>query len=190
MVEALKRTKTPWYAGVFLLTSLHVQSYILIVMSTSKRYLVILLAFIISTAGAVGYAFYYKSTHTLSDPAQVRIVVANFGDELLAVSLLAPPAELARAMDTHYAYYIHPDLLAKWKADPKAALGRSASSPYPDRVDITGAQKNKDGTYYITGNIQEVANGPTGKEIVNSIPIRFTVAQGGDGFQITAYQKL
>ncbi len=28
-------------------------------------------------------------------------------------------------------------------------------------------------------------NDATGKEIVNSIPIRFTVAQDGDGFQIT-----
>lgn len=159
-------------------------------MSTSKRYLVILLALIVTTAGAVGYAYYYKSSRTLSDPAQVRIVVGNFGDELLGVTLSAPPAELADAMDKHYAYYIHPDLLAKWKADPSTALGRTTQSPYPDRIDITGAQKNKDGTYYITGNIQEVTNGTTGKEIVNSIPVRFTVAQGGDGFQITDYQKL
>jgi hypothetical protein len=163
-------------------------------MSTSKRYLVVLLTLVVASAAALGFYSYYKSTHTLSDSAQVRIVVANFGDELRFVSLLAPAQNVANAMDQHYAFYVHPDLLAKWKADPSTALGRLTSSPYPDRIDITGSQKNDDGTYYVLGNIVEVANTVVGtttaRTAVNSIPVRFVLKQGGDGFQIVDYQKL
>jgi hypothetical protein len=160
-------------------------------MSTTKRYLVILATALIASALAgTFYYFWHKNRAAFLDAASVRVTVANFGDELGSVSLLAPRADVEKAMDQHYALYIHPDLLAKWKADPRSALGRLTSSPTPDRIDITSTVKNADGTYTILGNIIEVANGSSGKEVVASTPIRFTLAQGGDGWQITGYEKL
>jgi hypothetical protein len=86
---------------------------------------------------------------------------------------------------------VQPDLLEKWKADPKNAPGRLTSSPSPDRITITGTQRNKDGTYTVLGNIIETAssNGTT-TQVTDSIPVKFTLSLGPDGWQITGYQKL
>jgi hypothetical protein len=155
-----------------------------------KRYMIVLLTFIVASAGAYAYYVYHQQHASFSDEARVRMVVDNLGDNLRQVPLLAPADLLGKGMDLYYGEFVHPDLLAKWKADPLNAPGRLTSSPVPDRIDITGIAKNADGTYTVNAGIVEVANGASGPETVDTIPVRFTLTKGPDGWQITDYQKL
>lgn len=155
-----------------------------------KRYLIIFATLVVATAGAYGYYAYIKAHSTLSNEALVRITVASFGDALQEVPLVAKLDIVAFAMDKYYSYYIHPDLLEKWKKDPLHAPGRLTSSPWPDRIDITSTTKNADGTYTIDAGIVEVVNGKTGFTVADTIPVRFVLTMGPDGWQITDYKKL
>ena len=74
------------------------------------------------------------STAASADQEQaVRTVVGEFGKRLGQVSVLAPVAMAAAAMDNAYAGYVAPDLLAKWKQSPQLAPGKQTSSPSPER---------------------------------------------------------
>lgn len=159
-------------------------------MSTFNRYLIVFLAFIITAGGAYAYYSYTRAHSSLSDDAQVRMTVSSFGDELKMVPLLAPGDLVGKAMDMYYSMYVHPDLLAKWKADPLNAPGRLTSSPAPDRIDVTKTTKNEDGTYTIEANVVETSSGPDNALRENPIPVVFTLTLGPDGWQITGYQKL
>ena len=159
-------------------------------MTIWKRYAVVALAAVVATGAAYGYYTYTFSQSSNSDTAQVRITVAGLGDQLQKVPLIAPPNIVAFAMDQYYALYVHPDLLNKWKANPSEAPGRQVSSPWPDRIDVTQVTKGKNGTYVATANIVEMANGASGQEVVGTVPIKFTLSKGIDGWQITAYEKL
>ncbi len=155
-----------------------------------KRYALVLVTLIISSALAYGYWLYSRSQSSSSDTAQVRITVAGLGDELQKVPLIASKDIVAFAMNRYYAPFVQPDLLKKWEADPLNAPGRVTSSPWPDRIDITETRKNKDGTFTVGANIIEIANSEKGPaKVVQSIPVRFTLTQGPDGWQITGYEK-
>lgn len=156
-----------------------------------KRYVIVLLTLVVASAAAYGIYNYRKSNSSFADSAQVRIAVAGFGDMLRQVPLIAPPDVVAFAMDKYYSLYVSPELLAKWKANPQSAPGRLTSSPWPDRIDITGVTKNKDGTFTVLANIVEIANGTgTTTAIAATVPVKFTLTLGPDGWQITDYQKL
>jgi hypothetical protein len=154
-----------------------------------KRYVVVLLTFIVASTGAYAYYTYTRAHSSTSDSAQVRITVTGLGDNLRQVPLIAPPDIVAFAMDRYYALYVNPDLLAKWKADPLNAPGRLTSSPAPDRIDITGVTKNGDGTYTVEAGIVETASGANGPEVTDTIPVEFMLTKGPDGWQITGYKK-
>ncbi|MGE5540902.1 MAG: hypothetical protein ACM3TU_01305 [Bacillota bacterium] len=153
-----------------------------------QRYLIVLITFLVAAGGSYWYYQYNREHSSLSDVFQVRTTVSGFGDELRQVSLLAPAADVAKAMDSHYSYYVHPDLLAKWKADPIHAPGRLTSSPWPDFIEITSATKNPDGSYTVDGMIAERTSSDVHPS--NFIRVRFIVTKGPDGWQITDYQKL
>ncbi|MDB5195263.1 MAG: hypothetical protein JWO84_447 [Parcubacteria group bacterium] len=155
-----------------------------------KRYLIVLLAFVIASGAAYEYYWYQREHSSLSDHAQVRMTVSNLGDVLQQVPLIAPPDIVAFAMNKYYALYVRPDLLAQWEADPLHAPGRLTSSPWPDRIDTTSATKNKDGTYTVDATIVELANGAQGPQTADTIHARFTLSKGPDGWQITHYEKL
>lgn len=156
-------------------------------MKTWHRYLIILLVAVVAAATAF---WYYHGRQEHGNTAQARIVVAGLGDNLQKVPLVASKEIVAFAMDQYYAFYVHPDLLAKWKADPLNAPGRLTSSPWPDRIDVKNAVKNADGTFTVDAEIVEIANGASGKQEANRIPVRFVLTLGPDGWQITDYKKL
>jgi hypothetical protein len=156
-----------------------------------KRYVIVLITLVVASGAAYWYYGYHKSHTSFADPAQVRIVVAGLGDQLQKMPLIAPADLISQGMDLYYGMYVHPDLLAKWKADPLNAPGRLTSSPWPDRIDVTTVTKNKDGTYTVDANIIEIARNTGGTTTVAAtIPVRFTLTLGPDGWQITGYQKL
>ncbi|HOQ09731.1 MAG TPA: copper amine oxidase N-terminal domain-containing protein, partial [Syntrophomonadaceae bacterium] len=71
-----------------------------------------------------------------NEQAVVSKLVADFGQRLKNVSLLAPDDVVTKSIKENYAEYVSPELLAQWQKDPANAPGRLTSSPWPERIDI------------------------------------------------------
>lgn len=120
-----------------------------------------------------------SSTPTMSepmDPNQGSVVsneveaaiaknVTEFGLRLKNVSLLAPAATVRTTMAKEYGPYLIPELLAKWQANPSSAIGKITSSPWPDRIQITGITPETDGTYRVNANVIEMTSSEKPGEI-------------------------
>lgn len=154
----------------------------------SKRTL-LLIAGAIILLGAIG-AVVYISTRPYVPTAeeQVRGVVYGFGDELSLVSLVGTSASTTESMDRRYSYYIRPDLLSSWKERPQTALGRQSVLPWPDHIDIRSLTDNKNGTYTVEATLVGTTQGIDPASLAKEVPVRFTVSQGPDGWQISAYE--
>ncbi len=154
----------------------------------SKRNL-LLAAGAVLLLGAIGLAVYFSTRpYVPSNDLQVRTVVNNFGDELRQVSLVATTASTTESMDRYYSYYIRPDLLSSWKTSPKTALGRQTILPWPDHIDIHSLTDNENGTFTVEAAIVGTSKGLASSTPPKEIPVRFTVSQGPDGWQISAYE--
>lgn len=157
-----------------------------------KRHLIAIAVLAVIVALSVGYYFYH--TYTLahssnSDTAQVRMTVTSFGDRLQQVPLVAPKEIVAFAMDKYYAVYVHPDLLAKWKADPLNAPGRTLENTWPDNINVESIVLTNKNTYKVEAfivNLTDIAGGETRRDLVS---VEFVVSRGPDGWQITDYHK-
>jgi len=90
--------------------------------------------------------------------AEIISVVENFGTVLKEVSLLAPEEMLKKSIEENYEEYLSPRLLKKWLNDPRIALGRMVSSPWPDRIDVIDVKRINENTYEVTGTIIEVTS--------------------------------
>ncbi|HEU0080692.1 MAG TPA: hypothetical protein VFQ72_01535 [Candidatus Paceibacterota bacterium] len=88
----------------------------------------------------------------------VEAAARGLGSRLKNVSLMAPAASLAAALDREYGAYVAPELLARWKADPSRALGRQTSNPYPDSLSVVGVSLQPDGSYVVEGNVVETTS--------------------------------
>ncbi len=118
----------------------------------------------------------------------VSALVEEFGKKLQSVSLLSPTA--AADIRTHYSPCVAADLLNYWTGDPAQAPGRTVSSPWPDRIEITGLTKTGPDTYSVTGYVIEVTSveaisGGAAKEI----PVRLTVQNSGGHWLISEYAQ-
>jgi hypothetical protein len=119
-----------------------------------------------------------------------RAVVSAFGKRLRLVATLAPQAIAAAAMDKAYADLVAPELLAAWKAHPEAAPGKHASSPSPERIDISAVRAKGRQTFEVTGKIvlltaQERRDGG----VFQANPVTITVARQHDTWLIVAYEE-
>lgn len=74
------------------------------------------------------------------------------------VSLLAPKDVLEKSMKENYGEYVSDALLAEWMRDAMNAPGRLTSSPWPDRIEITGIKEMTESTYRVDGEIIEVTS--------------------------------
>lgn len=93
-----------------------------------------------------------------SDEAAVRSVVTSFGEKLKLVPLLAPAAQAETAIRENYSPYVADNILSAWETNPKQALGRLTSSPWPDRIDIKTVTLDPDGSYNVQGDIVEMTS--------------------------------
>ncbi len=96
------------------------------------------------------------SSSAVNDP-EVRVAVEGFGAAMQKVSLLAPTAERKAAMEQNYSAFVAPELLAAWALDGADALGRSTSSPWPDRIQIVEMHE-QGAAFVVEGNVIEVVN--------------------------------
>lgn len=116
-----------------------------------------------------------------TDEAAVRQVVTEFGTKLQAVPLLAPAETRKAAMEENYGPYVAPELLDRWAAGSSEALGRSVSSPWPERIDIVEVRQEGD-TYVVEGNVREIANTEGGGTVVVAVyPVTLTLQKMQDG---------
>ncbi len=98
----------------------------------------------------------------INDEEAIRILVTDFGHQLQKVSLL-DGVGVASAMSQSYGPYITPALLLEWQTDPRKALGRRTSSPWPEEIVINSITQTGGGfSYEVVGHIIEVTNGGGG----------------------------
>lgn len=89
---------------------------------------------------------------SLSKEEQIRVFVEDFGERLKEVSLLSPKA--SEQIEAQYAEYVSPNLLLKWKKDPKEAPGRLTSSPWPEELVVKSVSQSSsaENIYQVTAH--------------------------------------
>jgi hypothetical protein len=97
------------------------------------------------------------------EDAVIRLV-QDFGKKLQMVSLLAPADVLENSLQEHFGEFVAPELLARWKAAPEEAPGRTVSSPWPDRIEVLSAERLPDGSYRVQGEIIEITSAEQSKD--------------------------
>lgn len=110
------------------------------------------------------------------EDSAIRQVVTDFGTKLQTVSLLAPETDRGAAMESNYSGYVAPELIAAWATDSSQALGRTTSSPWPEKIDIVTVRPDgKD--FIVEGNVIEVANTERGTAAAAVYPVTLTLTQ-------------
>ncbi len=111
--------------------------------------------------GAGGQAPETGQHQAIDEKAEKEAIVRlaqDFGKQLQMVSVLAPADVLSRSMQEHYGDLISPSLLEKWLGDPEQAPGRTVSSPWPDRIEVSAAQKVSEDRYEVQGEIIDITS--------------------------------
>lgn len=151
---------------------------------------------VLIVAIVIAFGIYIGKTHkntdmsvASSDQAVITQTVTDFGQKMQMVSLLAPSADVKTAMDANYSAYVVPNLLSIWEANPKAALGRSVSSPWPDRIEVSNVSQNTDGSYTVVGTVVEVVSGQSGNQTADTYPVTLTLQKINGQWQITAAMR-
>jgi len=109
---------------------------------------------------------------------QVALEASKLGERLKDVSLLAEGEDYRGAIAGAYDGLLTPELLAVWQQDPSRALGRTTSSPWPERIEIGTVTKNFDNTYTVLGSVIEVANGVEGPAAIYPVSLTYTERDG------------
>jgi hypothetical protein len=137
----------------------------------------------------VAAGLYLMNPSATGSPETAQQLVEEFGTHLKNVSLLAPEGELAASMQREYGDLVTPQLISLWLADPQNAPGRLTSSPWPDRINVSGVESVGE-TFRVQGEIVEVSSegGGIGESPAESArrPITLTVERTIDGWRITA----
>jgi len=136
----------------------------------------IIIAVLVLLVGVSVYALTPKDAS-----ADVRTAAATFGAQLQKVSLLAPSASSTIA--STYAPYVTDNLLTSWEQNPMQAPGRTTSSPWPDRLEVSSVAKQDDGTYAVSGSvIEKTSAGDSG-----TFPVSMTLTKADDAWKISAF---
>lgn len=93
-----------------------------------------------------------------NDEKTIEKLVEDFGKKLQMVSLLAPKDVLEKSMKENYGEHVSDALLEEWIKNPMNAPGRLTSSPWPDRIEISGIKKMTEYTYRVEGEVIEVTS--------------------------------
>jgi beta-lactamase regulating signal transducer with metallopeptidase domain len=122
-----------------------------------------------------------------SDKQDVLSLVENFGETLKMVTLTAPKDIAADNIEEYYSEFVTPELLTLWMSNPQNAPGRTVSSPWPDRIEVTDIKSAGNGKYNISGEIIEV----TSAKLQNGgaaakYPVTLTVSKQHDRWLISS----
>ncbi len=119
---------------------------------------------------------------------QIRATVVEFGTHLKNVSLLAT-STLSSQLTSEYGAYLSPDLLSAWQNNPSLALGRTTSSPWPDRIEVVSVTAVGDNGYRVEGNVIEITSADSPLEPAAVYPVTLTVTQNNGSWRITSITK-
>lgn len=98
-----------------------------------------------------------QTTEQADATMDITKLVAEFGNHLKNVPLTADPATLPPLIQQEYGPYITQALLERWMSEPRSVPGRAASSPWPDRIEISEIRPA--GDYYdVTADVVEVTS--------------------------------
>jgi hypothetical protein len=108
-------------------------------------------------------------------------ILQTFVSQMHKVQLVAPREAAARSIREHYSDYLTPELLEEWAANSEAALGKTTSSPWPDRIEMLKYDKISTDKCTVYGKIiwitsVEAENG--GAAGVDFITLRFDGTAG------------
>lgn len=114
--------------------------------------------------------------------------VIEFGKKLRNVSLLMPEADLQQKMEAEYGAYVTPELLLRWQEAPGEALGRSVSSPWPERIEVVSITRGGN-AYIVEGNVIEVTSADAPSEPAAVYPVTLTMENRDGKWLIAEVQK-
>ncbi len=148
-----------------------------------------LAALIIVVAGGAWY-FAAPAPQSPEDTPIVLGVVNSFGTNMRQVSLMDERPAVAAAIEKNYGPLVSSQLLKKWSVNPETAPGRLVSSPWPERIEITSAERDRSGVYTVRGNVVEL----TSKEvteggIAGSYPVVLRVEKRNGAWVITDFSR-
>ncbi len=140
--------------------------------------------------GVYAYMHYTPSVSVSNtDDSAVRMAVTAFGTQMQFVPLLANAAERKAAMEKQYVPYVAPELIAQWAPEGAEALGRSTSSPWPERINIMSATPKGRNAYVVEGNVIEVVNTSTSTAPAAVYPVVLTMQKRGESWLIVKAEK-
>ncbi len=142
------------------------------------------LLFLCAAIAAVGY-FFWDEISIRANERGVRSLVEDFGERMQKVSLLSPDAPDSIASE--YRDFVSPALIALWQSDPSKAPGRTTSSPWPDRIEITQMVPQGAG-YLVQGALVFLAEGS--EESAGITPVYIQVVRESGEWKIVAYQEV
>lgn len=105
--------------------------------------------------GATGQDPPTASSSTGADPDETapEDVLLRFGESLERVSVMGPSYETTAAMRREWSSLVDSSLLDRWIAAPAESPGRTVSSPWPARIEISSASAVDSGTRLAEGRI-------------------------------------
>jgi hypothetical protein len=119
----------------------------------------------------------------------IRARVSEFGAKLKNVSLLQPKVQLENQMAAEYGPYLTPELLQTWQENTETALGRTVSSPWPDRIVIEHVEKIDENFYQVEGRVIEVTSSNGLMEPAAIYPVTLTLELRGNAWLIAGAEK-
>lgn len=123
-----------------------------------RNQLYIIIAVIILLMAAFIIYSIYNNNNSKDESKDVIILVEDFGSSLKNVSLLAPRDLLIEAIKANYSPYVTDELMQSWLVHPRRAPGRTTSSPWPDRIEITEIERLSEDEFSIKGRIVELTS--------------------------------
>ena len=123
-----------------------------------KNHFYIIIAFIVVLMALVIFYFINNESNLNNDNDEVVRLVEEFGSTLKNVSLLAPRDLVIEAIEENYTPYVTDELLQNWINHPRRAPGKTTSSPWPDRIEITDVNRVSDDEYFVKGRIAEITS--------------------------------
>ena len=145
-----------------------------------RNQLYIIIAVIVFLMAAFIIYSIYNNDNSKDESKDVIVLVEDFGSTLKNVSLLAPRDLVIEAIEANYSPYVTDELMQSWLAHPRRAPGRTTSSPWPERIEITEVVRLSEGEFSVKGRIVEVTSSEAGGGAAVYRPVELIVRKFGN----------
>jgi len=149
-----------------------------------RNQLYIIIAVIVFLMAAFIIYSIYNKDNSKDESKDVIVLVEDFGSTLKNVSLLAPRDLVIEAIEANYSPYVTDELMQSWLAHPRRAPGRTTSSPWPERIEITEVVRLSEGEFSVKGRIVEVTSSEAGGGAAVYRPVELIVRKVGNKWLI------